>query len=178
MANKKKKKRKQVFHAPQTVGERKKIPMTPLTWALSIASLAVQVGLTAFAIYALTVRHGEAATLNYGGIYLNNSLLYLALPIVMWLITLAIRLGLRLLPLDMWRMPADVRRGVERLEGRPLRLATLLVELATALTFLYVDVTIFLGRAPLDAVMLLWLAALDAGIYFPMRYAKRSAAQD
>ncbi len=33
-------------------------------------------------------------------------------PIVMWVISIVARLGFQYLPLDMWRMPVNVRKGM------------------------------------------------------------------
>ena len=164
MANKKKKKRKEVFHKPQTVGERTKLKMTPALIALSVISLLVQAGTTIFAIVGVVTLHNQG----YG-----QSGLLLALPIVMWVLSLVARLGFKYLPLDMWRMPIDVRKGMVICNGWLLKLTTLLVELECAVTFCYVDVALYLGKAPMDAIMLIWLAALAFSIWLPCRKAGR-----
>ena len=79
MANKKKRKHKEVFHKPQTVGERTKLKMTPALIALSALSLGVQIGGTIFAIVGAVILHNQG----YG-----QSGLLLALPIVMWVISI------------------------------------------------------------------------------------------
>jgi len=162
MANKKKRKRKQMFHAPQTVGERTRLKMTPLLIALSLASLAVQLGASIFAVYGYSV-------LSQAG-YSDGAYL-LALPGVMWVITIVARLGFRFLPLDMWRMPADVRKGMTACDGWLLKLVTLLVELESAAVFLYVNISLYLRYTPLEAVMLAWLAALAVSVWLPCRRA-------
>lgn len=169
--NTKKKKRKQVFHAPQTYGEKRKIPMSPMMWALSGLSWAVQLGLTIFAITIVNLTYGTADVLNYNGIEINNAVLYLALPIVGWILTICFRLAAKFLPMDMWRMPVNVRKGVVMLQGVPLKLATILVELSTALAFLYIDIAIYVWGAPSNLALLVWVAALAASVWFPLRRA-------
>lgn len=168
MADKKKKrKRKEVFHAPRTIGERTELKMTKGLIALSIVSLAVQLGLSIFGITAYSVLAPTAELVN--GI--NPALLLLALPAGMWALTIAARVAFRFLPLDMWRMPIDVRAGMVKCDGWLLKLVTLLVELETALVFFYVDIMLFLGLSPGNAAMILWLAALAVTIYLPCRRA-------
>ncbi|MDY2617358.1 MAG: hypothetical protein SOW00_00975 [Oscillospiraceae bacterium] len=164
MANKKKRKHKEVFHKPQTVGERTKLKMTPALIALSALSLGVQIGGTIFAIVGAAILHNQG----YG-----QSGLLLALPIMMWVISIVARLGFKYLPLDMWRMPVDVRKGMVVCNGWLLKLTTLLVELECAATFCYVDIALYLGYAPLDAVMLAWLVALALSVWLPCRKAGR-----
>lgn len=164
MANQKKKKRryKTMFHAPKTVGERTRLKMTPLLRGLSWGSLALQAGSTVFSIVGY-------ATLTQAG-YVDGWML-LVLPIVMWVISVVARLGFRYLPLDMWRMPVDVRKGMVVCQGWYLKLVTLLVELECAALFLYVDLTLYLGGTPLDAVMVAWLALLAVSVWLPCRQA-------
>ena len=126
MANKKKKKRKQVFHAPQTIGERTRLKMTPCLTALSLISLAVQTGGSIFAIVGCV----QLSNAGY-----SDAWMLLILPIVMWVISIVARLGFRYLPLDMWRMPVDVRKGMVVCQGWLLKLATLLVELESCLLY-------------------------------------------
>lgn len=169
--NTKKKKHKQVFHAPKTYGEKIRIPMSPLMWALSGLSWAVQLGLTIFAITVVNATYSAADVVDYNGIVINNAVLYLALPIMGWVLTICFRLAARLLPLDMWRMPVNVRRGVVLLQGVPLKLSTILVELSTAAAFLYIDIAVYLLGAPSNLALLVWVAALAASIWFPLRRA-------
>lgn len=162
MANKKKRKRKQVFHAPQTIGERTRLKMTPALTALSLSSLAVQAGGSIFAIV------GCVQLTNAG--YVDGWML-LILPIVMWVLSLTARLGFRYLPLDMWRMPVEVRKGMVLCQGWLLKLATLLVELISAVVLLYVNISLYLGYAPQNAIMMAWLAALLVAVWLPCRKA-------
>ena len=173
--NTKKKKHKQVFHAPKTYGEKRKIPMSPLMWGLSGLSWGVQLGLTIFAVTVVNQTYGTAEVLNYNGIEINNAVLYLALPIVGWILTICFRLAARFLPLDMWRLPVNVRKGVVLLQGVPLKLSTILVELSTALAFLYIDIAIYLWGAPSNLALLVWIAALAASVWFPLRRAYLTA---
>ena len=118
----------------------------------------MQIGGTIFAIVGAVILHNQG----YG-----QSGLLLALPIVMWVISIVARLGFKYLPLDMWRMPVDVRKGMVVCNGWLLKLTTLLVELECAATFCYVDIALYLGYAPLDAVMLAWLVALALSVWLP-----------
>lgn len=162
--NKKKKKRKQVFHKPETVGERTHLKMTPGLQALSVLSLAVQTAATVFAIWGAVVLHDQG----YG-----QSAMLLILPAVMWVISIVARLGFRYLPLDMWRMPVDVRKGMVICSGWLLKQVTLLVELECAAAFFYVDIALYLGMAPRDEIMLIWLAVLAVSVWLPCRRAGR-----
>lgn len=169
-----KKKKKPAFHAPRTYGEKMKISMTPALHVLSALSLAVQIGLTGFAVYAAASGYEPALALGYG---FSLRFLFPVLPAVCWLITAGFRIACRALPLDMWRMPVRVREGMRLAQGRPLKWMTLLVELETAVAFLYICVTIYLGRAPLDVVMLAWIAGLVLSVYLPGRQAARLSGQ-
>lgn len=159
---KKKRKYKNMFHAPKTIGERTRLKMTPLLRGLSWGSLALQAGSSVFSIVGFAALSGAG--------YVDGWML-LVLPIVMWVISIVARLGFRYLPLDMWRMPVDVRKGMVACQGWYLKLACLLVELECAAVFLYVDITLYLGHTPLDAVMVAWLAALAVSVWLPCRRA-------
>ncbi|MDO5346081.1 MAG: hypothetical protein Q4E91_10075 [Lachnospiraceae bacterium] len=169
-------KKKKVFHAPQRKGELKEIPVTPANRILSLVSLAIQAGMSVFAVYAVAVRHGAAAAggeaYGLGG---EASLLYLVFPAVSWILTLGFRLACLYLPLEMWRLPVRVRCGFERTNGTLLKLMTLLLELETALCFFYIDVSLYAGYVPSDAVMLAWVAALALSVYLPGRRAAQIA---
>lgn len=162
MANKKKRKRKQIFHAPQTIGERTRLKMTPALTVLSLASLAIQAGGSIFAIVGCV----QLTDAGY-----SDGWMLLILPIVMWVLSLTARLGFRYLPLDMWRMPVEVRKGMVACQGWLLKLVTLLVELESAVAMLYVNIALYLGYTPLDAVMMVWLAALLVSVWLPCRRA-------
>lgn len=162
MANKKKKKRKQVFHAPQTIGQRTRLKMTPALTVLSLVSLAIQAGGSIFAIVGCVQLSDAGYT---------DAWMLLILPIVMWVISIVARLGFRYLPLDMWRMPIDVRKGMVVCQGWLLKLVTLLVELESAVAMLYVNIALYLGYTPLDVVMMVWLAALLVSVWLPCRRA-------
>lgn len=168
--------KKKVFHAPQRKGELKEIPATPANRMLSFVSLAVQAGMLAFAAYAVAVRYGAGAgeSGNYG-LSGEASLIYLVFPAVSWVLTLGFRLACRCLPLEMWRLPVRVRRGFEMTEGTLLKLMTLLLELETALCFFYIDVSLYAGYTPSDAVMLAWVAALALSVYLPGKRAGQIA---
>ena len=91
------------------------------------------------------------------------------LPFVTWVITLGFRFTCRAVPLEMWRLPQKVKQGMIRLQGQPLKLATLLVELETAVCFCYIALVLWRGGSPSNPVLLLWLAALALSIFFPCR---------
>ena len=91
------------------------------------------------------------------------------------LISLGFRFTCRVVPLEMWRLPKSVKQGMIRLKGQPLKLATLLVELETAVCFSYIAVILYLGSAPSNFVLLAWLAALILSIFFPCRAAAKKA---
>lgn len=165
---KKKKKLKTPFHAPQRMGEKTPIRMTPLLWTLSAVSIAFQLFLTGFAIYMASVWVPMGVEGPFG---MNAGYLPLILPVIMWVLTLVSRIGIKALPLDMWRMPVDVRKGMFKCGSWLLKLVTLLLELECTAVFLYVDVCLYVGAAPLDAVMFVWLAALALSVYLPCRYA-------
>ncbi len=166
--NKKKKKAKTPFHAPKRMGEKTPILMTPMLWTMSAVSIALQLFLTGFAIFVATKWVPLEVVGPFG---MNAGYVPLVLPIVLWVLTLVERIGIKSLPLDMWRMPVDVREGMFKCGSWLLKLVTLLIELECAAVFLYVDVCIYVGASPLDAVMLVWLAALALSVYLPCRYA-------
>ncbi len=164
--------KKKIFHAPEKKGELRQIPVTPLNRALSLVSLGVQAGMTAFGIWAVSGRYGEntGPEAALGG---EASLLFLIFPLVSWILALGFRLACRYLPLDMWRLPVRVRDGMKRTEGTLLKRMTLLLELETAVCFFYIDVVLYLGGTPGDWVMLLWVAALCLSVYLSGRQAAR-----
>ena len=165
-------KKKKVFHAPERKGELRDIPVTPTARVLSAVSLALQAGMMIFAVYAAWIR--RIPTEQYG-ISGDASLIYLVFPLVSWVLTLGFRLACRYMPLDIWRLPVRVRRGMMMTEGTLLKLITLLLELETALCFFYIDVSLFLGYTPNDTVMLAWVAALLLSVYLPGRRAGKIA---
>ena len=163
---------KKLFHSPQAYGELIDIPMTASMHALSLLSILVQLGLTAFAAYAAYTTDTIPALESSG---FSDSMLYLALPAVSWLLAVGFRFTCRAVPLDMWRLPASVKRGVIKQNGTPLKLLTLLVELETALCLCYIAAALYLGRTPSTPALFLWIAALVLSIYFPCRSAARAA---
>lgn len=165
MANKK----KPMFHAPQKTGKVVKVPMNGFMWAVSILSLAVLAALTAFAIYAAVNRSGERIVL-YEGFSMNGGLLFLFLPIIAWIIAAGFRLAIRLIPLEMWRLPAGVKAATIKTKGKYLKWATLLIELETGISFGYITICLFNGSAPGDIPILIWVAAIAATVIFFGRY--------
>lgn len=161
-----------LFHSPQAYGELIKIPMTSGMWAVSAASLIIQLGLTAFAVYAAASSETIPALENSG---FSSSMIYLVLPVVTWILTLGFRFACSVVPLEMWRLPMTVRQGVIISEGQPLKLVTLLIELETAVCFVYIAAALYLGGSPSNLALLLWIAALVVSIYLPCRKAAELA---
>ena len=162
---------KNLFHSPQAYGKLIEIPMTTSLRVISAVSLIIQAGLTVFAFYlALTTETIPA--LETSGF--SSSYIYLVLPVITWLISLGFRFTCRAVPLEMWRLPKSVKKGMMEQKGQPLKLATLLVELETAICFSYIAVILYLGGSPSNLILLLWLAALVLSIFFPCRQAARS----
>ncbi len=157
-----------LFHSPQAYGELIKIPMTPAMTAISVLSLAVQIGLTAFALYAAHTTDSIPALQNSG---FASSAIYLVLPVTTWALSFGFRFACSVVPLEMWRLSATVKEGVIRSNGTLLKLITLLVELETAVCFVYIAVTLYLGASPSSLVLLVWIAALVLSIFFPCRKA-------
>ena len=151
---------KNLFHSPQAYGKLIEIPMTTSLRVISAVSLIIQAGLTVFAFYlALTTETIPA--LETSGF--SSSYIYLVLPVITWLISLGFRFTCR-----------AVKKGMMEQKGQPLKLATLLVELETAICFSYIAVILYLGGSPSNLILLLWLAALVLSIFFPCRQAARS----
>lgn len=159
-----KKKSKQIFHTPEKVGEAKPIPMTGAMRGLSVLSLVIQAGLTVFAVYGAVTRKGELIALSDSFVTRSGYLL-LFWPVLGWIVTLGLRLACRFLPLEMWRLSRRVKKGVLMTEGRLLKMAVLLLELEIALCLLYITVSIYLGYAPVDAVVLVWAAILLGTVF-------------
>ena len=166
MANTKK---KPMFHAPKKTGEMRKIP-TP-TWVkiLSIVSLVVLAGLAAFGIYGAVRRSGEVIILSptFG---MSAPLLLILLPVVAWLIALGFRLAVRLIPIEMWRLPMSVKDATIKTSGKYLRICTLLIELETALMFWYLTWALYSDRIPGDLPILIWVAAVAVTVILLGRY--------
>ena len=163
---------KNLFHSPQAYGRLIEIPMTASMRAISAVSLLLQAALTVFAFYSAFTTDTIAALRESG---FASSYLYLVLPVITWLISLGFRFTCRVVPLELWRLPKSVKQGMIRLKGQPLKLATLLVELETAVCFSYIAVILYLGSAPSNFVLLAWLAALILSIFFPCRAAAKKA---
>lgn len=167
-------KKKKIFHPPEKKGKLRDIPPTPANRVLSVLSLAVQAAMMVFAVYAvMTGAQGRESGHGPGGEY---RLIYLIFPLVSWVIALGFRLACRYLPLEMWRLPVRVKAGMIRTEGTLLKLSALLLELETAVCFFYIDVSLYLGYEPSDALMLVWVAALALSVYLPCRQAGRIGA--
>lgn len=168
------KKKKKIFHSPERKGTLREIPATPVNRLLSAVSLVIQTGMMIFAVYAVLNCQKETEQRIISG---DVSLIYLIFPLVCWVLSLGFRLACRYMPLEMWRLSPGVRRGMILTEGTLLKLITLLLELETAVCFFYIDVSLYLGYSPSDAVMLAWVAALFLSVFLPCRRAKEIAAR-
>lgn len=170
MANKK----KPMFHAPQKTGKVVPVPMNPFMWTVSILSLVLLAALTAFAIYAASTRGGETIILSQG-FTMNAGLLFLFLPIVGWILAAGFRLAIRLIPLEMWRLPMSIREATIKTKGKYLKMATLLIELETVISFGYITWCLYNGTAPGNIPIIVWVAAVVATIIYFGRYVKIAA---
>ena len=157
-----------MFHAPETYGEVRKIPMSSAMHFISAISLFVQVGLTAFAIYAAKT---QSIILPLQGSGISTSLIYLVLPLITWMLTIGFRLACRIIPLEIWRLSQRVRKGMIMSEGVPLKTLTLLVELETSICFVYIALSLYLGYSPSNIILFIWIFILFLTIYFPCKKA-------
>lgn len=166
--------KKPMFHAPQKTGTVEPVPANTLMRVISVVSLVLLAGLTAFAIYA-AVKGSDEQILLSQGFSMSAGLLFLFLPIIAWIIAIGFRLAIRLIPLQMWRLPAGVKEATIKTKGKYLKMATLLIELETAAAFLYVTWCFYNGNAPGDIPILIWVAAVAATIVFFGYYVKTAA---
>ena len=166
--------KKPMFHSPQKKGEVVPVPMNAFLWVLSIVSLAALVALSAFSVYAAITRNTEMIMLS-PGFGMNAGFLYVLLPIVGWIICAGFRLAIRLIPLEMWRLPSSVKEATIKTKGKYLKYATLFMELEATLAFGYITLSIYNGKPPEDLVLLIWVAAEIATIIFFGRYVKIAA---
>lgn len=157
-----------LFHAPQASGTIRKIPMTTSMHIISALSLLLQLFLTLFAIYAYRQQLPIAAFSAYG---IYDASLYLILPLCTWMLTSGFRLACRIIPLETWRLPQNVRKGMIQCSGTLLKLLTLLVELDTAICFIYISITLYLGHIPSNAFLSIWILLLILSIAFPCQRA-------
>lgn len=165
---KKKKKKDPVLHKPEIHGELVKIPMSVPMHIVSATSITLLAVLTVLTILAIQNSEIVAALLNTG---LASSYVYIALPVLGWLICIGFRFACSQIPLDMWRLPMTVRAGMKKCKGTLLKWMTLLVELETAAAFIYILIALYLGGEPLTSVLLIWLAALVLSIAIPGKMA-------
>ena len=173
MSNTKKKKRRgNPFHAPKTVGEKIPFKSTPLLYVIGTISILVQVAMTVVGVMG----YNKFFPLDIVGPFgFNAGYIALVPAVVMWIITIFVRIAFRSFPLDMWRMPVNVRSGVAKSGGWLLKLVTLLAELELAVAFLIIAIGLYQGFAGNDTVMnvvvFALLAALVVTVWLPMRYA-------
>ena len=160
---------KKMFHSPETYGQLQSIEMTPKMMVISVISMIIQVGLTVFAIYAATHQDYVLGLADYGQF---TSVIYYAFPLIVWIFTLGFRAACNIIPMDMWRLPMDVKSGMKLCKGSLLKLMTLLIELETAICFLYVCIALYLGSSPSSIILLLWLFSMAVSIVIPCRKAK------
>ena len=113
---------KPMFHSPQKKGQVVPVPMNAFLWILVIVSLAALAALSVFAVCAAVTRNTETVTLAQG-FTMNAGLLFLFLPFVGWLICAGFRLAIRLIPLEMWRLPSKVKEANIKTKGKYLKYA-------------------------------------------------------
>ena len=112
-----KKKKKPIFHKPETTGEIRKIPTSLPVKILSIGSLVLLAALIVFAIYAIANRGGDFVALS-GEFAIKLSVLFVFLLIIVCLIAGGFRLAVRFIPIEMWRLPASVKEATIQTQGR------------------------------------------------------------
>ncbi|MCD8299673.1 MAG: hypothetical protein LUC41_00615 [Clostridiales bacterium] len=156
------------FHKPEAYGELIKIPLTVPMKIISVLSVIIQILMTGFVIYAIYSTDTIPALEGTG---YATSFIYLLFPFVTWVITFGFRFMCRRMPLEMWRLPAKVKKGMVLLKGQPLKLLTLLAELETAVCFTYIVLILYLGSSPKNAVILIWIAVLVLSVWLPCRKA-------
>lgn len=161
-----------LFHTPQASGTVRKIPMSTGMHIISTLSLLLQLFLTLFSIYACRQQLPIAAFSAYG---IYDASLYLVLPLCTWMLTLGFRLACRIIPLETWRLPQNVRKGMIQCSGTLLKLLTLLVELDTSICFIYIAITLYLGHIPSNALLTMWILCLILSIALPCQKAVRLA---
>ena len=167
---------KNLFHKASAYGtEPTKIPMTTRMQVISILDLFLQ-GLLLGLCIVFIVKTEVIPALVYSGFY--SSWMYLLFAGISLFVCIAFRVGLRVIPLEMWRLSARVRLGVIKSQGTLLKWISLLVELATVLCFIYIVVALYLGGTPHIAVLIAWAAALFLVIFFPCRAAVKLAEAD
>ncbi len=169
-SNSKNKNSKKPFHKPEAYGELIKIPSTVPMKVISVISIIVQALLTALAIYAIVTTDTIAALEGSG---FATSMIYIIFPIVTWILTFGFRFMIRYLPVEMWRLPAKVKKAVVFCEGKPLKLGTLLIELEVAILFLFITLILLAGGTPSIPLLIVFIAVLALSIYLPGRRAVR-----
>ena len=163
------KKKKTMFHKPQTTGEVKAIPMNLPMKIVSIAALVLLAGLIALSIYGYT-QHNNGSFVLAEGWSMPSGVVFLFLPIVALIICLGFRLALRAIPLNMWRLPASIKNAAIKTEGKYLKFCTLLLEMETTIMFLFITYVLNLGAMPGDLPVLLWVLVIAATIVIFGRY--------
>jgi len=166
--------KKPMFHAPQRTGKVTPVPMNTFMKVISAVSLLVLLALTAFVVYGVITRGGQMLEISRG-YFMNAAFLFILLAVIAWLIAIGFRLAIRLIPLEMWRLPVSVREATIKTKGKYLKLATLLIELETAIAFCYIAYSLYNGKTPGDIPILVWVAAVAATIIFFGRYVKIEA---
>lgn len=165
---KKKKKKDPVLHKPEIHGELIKIPMSVPMHIVSVASIGLLAVLTVLTAIAIHESEVIPALLGTG---FSGSYVYVALPVLGWLICIGFRFACSQIPLDMWRLPMTVRSGMKKCRGTLLKWMTLLVEIETAAAFLYILIALYRGGEPSTPILLIWLLALVLSIAIPGKMA-------
>ena len=169
-----KKKKKPIFHKPQTTGVQRKIPASTPVKILSIGSLVLLAALTAFAVYAMVTK-GDVFVALSGEFAIKLSVMFVFLLVIVLLIAGGFRLAVRFIPLEMWRLPMSVREATIRTQGRYLKITTLLVELETILAFGYIMGSLYQEQIPGDLPLVVWVLAVIATVVFFGRYVLTAA---
>lgn len=165
---KRKKKKDPVLHAPEIHGELIKIPMSVPMHIVSVMSIVVLAVLTVLTVIAIKTTDTIPALERTG---YASSYVYVALPLLGWLICIGFRFACSQIPLDMWRLPVTVRAGMKECKGTLLKWMTLLAELATGIAFVYILVVLYRGSEPSMVILLLWLLALVLIVAIPGKMA-------
>ena len=161
--------KKPMFHKPKTTGEIRKVSTPVWVKVLSIVSLVLLLALTAFAIYGAATGFQEQVALS-PTFQMPAGMVLLLLPLFAWIIALGFRLGVRFIPLEMWRLPASVRTATIRTSGKYLKICTLLIELETVIIFGYVTYMLYQRHEPGDIPILIWVTVVAATVIFFGRY--------
>ena len=152
------KKNDKIIHGVERYGEIEEIPMTIPMHIVSLSSITVQLLLTVFAFMAFK---GQREINALAGTGFSSPVVYLIFPLICWMLSFAFRIACRTIPIDMWRLPDKVKKGMKKDKGVLLKWMTLTLELETALCLLY------MGGEPSNLFLLAWVLMLVFSVYYP-----------